>query len=348
MRRALTLVSLCALIASGVAVQGCDGDCWLGICCDDEGSPGTWDGYGSDTGYDGDVPYPGDGGDGCWICGGGGEVCCGGGAWCSTDGDCSGGEACSPTQGVCVPTVLGCPLTEECLGDPAGHVDEDFSGSAWQGTDPVFAGTLTGEGLSAQVEVDLDFYDDHLFGEGVASYVADEGWQEWVSVYVTGTRSGTSLAGQVIEQDGRRFDATFTAELIEASEIVGTVTISSEEGVVTASFHLVRTSPCGCEVAPAGCTTDGDCGGLLCVRGECVECVRSADCAAGQACVDGACAAEAEPECETTCDCGLGLVCEDGVCVEDGRPEPYCLTDCDCDYGAGETCVDGVCVPPVE
>lgn len=290
---------------------------------------------------------------------------------CTDDTQCHEGSVCSPYS-ECEAIVLRCPLTDECLGDPVGHVDEDLPDPetpqpTWQGTDPVFVGTVSINDEVLRVMVDLDFYDDHLYGEGIIAFYPDprvEG--DWLHFYITGNREGAFLSGQVIEQEGRTFDAMFIAELHEASEISGTIDIANEEGEFTGSFHLFRTSPCGCEIEGL-CTSEADCDpGFQCISSECVECVRNHDCPDGMICTDGTCMEQCEHECcgdgdcvegsqcvdnvcsrscEARCDCLEGEICGvDGFCeIPTEPPSPECSTDCDCDYAAGERCLEGIC-----
>lgn len=258
--------------------------------------------------------------------------------YCWSDEDCLDGQICNLSF-LCVDKVMDCPLTDECLADPDGYTPE------WVGIDPVYVGEATGEGITARVEMLIDFYDDHLYGEAVAMVDMGEGWvSEWIYLTVTGSRSGANLDGQIVEQNvtPRRFDATFTAELLSASEIVGTVSVASDQGNFTFSLHLYRTSPCGCDPTNQ-CTENADCpADHECVDGQCVEvcaeeCCDNADCPADHECVEGQCVEICIQECCDNSDCVNGDHCVNGECLTP------CSGPCDC--GQGEACVDGYCVP---
>ena len=337
------------------------------------------DGYGgSGGGYYGSPSsegYAGTSGGGPAGAGGGatGEAAAGGGtaggtaSFCENDAACGPGHACSPVDG-CVPIVSGCPLTPECIGDPPGYTSEWQP--AWQGIDPLFVGSLVGDDVLALVDIDLDFYEDHIYGQGVIVFRsgANEGWLE---VIITGTREGDALQGQILERWGaRRFDAVFQATLPSASEIVGSVTFASDLGEWNADMHLFRTSPCGCPPDPQACLGNADCpNGGVCLDATCVLlCGSDADCddpllrcidfvcqmppadpgcdpacPIGTSCVAGACLTD----CTHSCDCTSGQICAEGVCTDAPSQTPLpCETDCDCAYADGETCVEGVCTAP--
>jgi hypothetical protein len=288
--------------------------------------------------------------------------------FCDSDADCPAGFVCPP-DGVCVETVMGCPLTDECLADPEGYAPE------WQGIDPFFVGSFEGPGVTGRVRVFIDFYEDHLFGQGEVVAESAEGYQEWLEIVVTGTRDGADLWGQVVDPNAweREFDAVFSATLLSASEMHGVVTVSSDQGDLEASFVLYRTSPCGCETDddPDGtCELNEDCApGQVCIGGACVDvclddddcpegqicdchicidactdaCCDDADCGEGELCVDGACVAECQTACCEDADCPEGDVCVEGAC------QTPCELNCQC--GEGEICVDGYCQegePPPE
>jgi hypothetical protein len=249
MRRVLMVVAACALV---VGLCGCgakDVNCCRpnsNDSCYDCPDGGTWyDGWNNDNNNeipDGGSEPPNNGG-------------------CTKDRDCRHGEVCAPGA-QCMELVLGCPLTDECLLDPEGYTSE------WQGIDPTYVGSFQIDNTVGKVIVDIDFYEDHFFGEGWV----DDG-QSWLAipVAVTGTREGALLWGQAIQTDGgdREFDAVFDAELLSASEIVVMVTVASDDGEFSFDFTLLRTSPCGCEHVP-GCLGDRDCPeGQTCEEGLC-------------------------------------------------------------------------------
>jgi hypothetical protein len=67
------------------------------------------------------------------------------------------------------------------------------------------------------------------------------------------------------------------------------------------------------------------------------SCGDAGPCAAGEACVEGACLTP----CNASCDCPQGLVCEGGYCgAAEPAPTP-CENDCDCPSGG--TCTNGTC-----
>jgi Cys-rich repeat protein len=208
--------------------------------------------------------------------------------WCDSSEDCGPDEICAPF-GQCMALVLGCPLTEECLPDPEGYVPD------WMGIDPTYVGEFTVEDSQVRLIVNLDFYEDHLYGEGFGEIWSEYGYWEGYNFAVTGSRDGAQLWGQVIETDGfgRTFDLVFEAQLLSASEIVGTFSLSGDEGQVDGEYTLYRTSPCGCDEIP--CQEDADCPeGQVCQDGECVDdqeqpCTENADCEPGQVCLNGEC-----------------------------------------------------------
>ena len=288
-------------------------------------------------------------------------------SYCENEAACGPGQACSPIDG-CVAYVPGCPLTPECMGDPEGYSSDWHP--EWQGIDPFFVGSLVGDDVVALVDIDLDFYENHVYGQGVIVFRsgANEGWLE---VLITGTRDGNALQGQILERWGlRRFDAVYEATMPSASEIVGTVTFASDLGEWNADMHLFRTSPCGCPVDPPDCFETADCSsGAVCLDASCVRlCATDEDCndtslrcvefvcqqpapalecdqpcPSGTSCLDGECLTS----CAHSCECSSGQICEDGVCtaLSPQTPRP-CGTDCDCAYADGETCVEGVCSAP--
>ncbi|MBN2195877.1 MAG: hypothetical protein JW751_23875, partial [Polyangiaceae bacterium] len=289
--------------------------------------------------------------------------------FCRDDGDCSAGRVCVG-WGDCVDIVEDCPLTEECLADPPATE----APPEWLGIDPAFSGVLGDGDDPRRISVELDFYPDHLYGEGtIFDLLADTA----SDVIITGTRSGASLEGQIVAiGGGRSFDATFAGRLLSASRISGTFTWSDDHGVREGTLEWYRTSPCGCLAGV--CETDRDCGdGEHCTNERCQpdpECDDDRDCADGEACEAGSCAAvpgcerdrdcadgeiceagtcEAMPECEATddcvatdcyfdSDCGEGMICEAGSC----EAAPPCLNDADC--GEGMVCEAGSCeaAPP--
>ena len=71
---------------------------------------------------------------------------------CLTEG-CPAGMVCGVEQ-VCQEIVADCPLTDECLPDPEGY-------------NPFFIGQFFSEHMNRVIEVHLDFYQDHFYGEGL-------------------------------------------------------------------------------------------------------------------------------------------------------------------------------------
>ena len=76
---------------------------------------------------------------------------------------------------------------------------------------------------------------------------------------------------------------------------------------------LLIGTACSPEPRHAACSNDGDCEKLgakfrYCVVSRCVECLGSASCGEGRACVDGAC------ECASNKGCGMGETCAEGKC----------------------------------
>jgi len=262
-------------------------------------------------------------------------------SWCFGSEECPEGQICSLTN-ECREMVLGCPLTEECLADPDGYVPD------WVGVDPLYMGEATGDGITARLELLVDFYEDHFYGEAVAE-VLDWG-SSWLSLIITGDRSGAQLDGMVIDPDAseRWFDATFEAQLVTASEIIGTVQVSSEDGTFALDLHLWRISPCGCEIttctANTDCPPDHTCQEGSCVQGCAQECCADTDCPAGHACQSNECV----PTCGTyeCCDdshCPAGQVCQDYQCVDPCAAYECCLAS---DCIAGDDCVNGTCMTP--
>lgn len=92
----------------------------------------------------------------------------------------------------------------------------------------------------------------------------------------------------------------------------------------------------------ASCTSNDQCGAYeRCRQGLCeaVECRRTADCAAGQVCVDANC----EDSCNTTADCGSGYICSTHkYCTPD--PNVQCRTNAEC--ARDEVCDAGQCKTP--
>lgn len=233
---------------------------------------------------------------------------------CVDDSVCPEGQVCH-LDGICVPAVLGCPLTDMCLADPEGYSadwqDTEPAQTDWQGVDPRYAGSFVGPGVRGRVEVLIDFYDDHIYGEARGVVSRDGGAEApFDPVILTGSRDGAAIFGQAIPAAGARTaDVVIEARLLSASEIQGVATVTSDEGELQIDFRLLRTSPCGCDLS-------------------CEE--------------TGACATP----CEYRCDCPLGEACVDGYCTPEEDPPVTCDDDCDCEYSAGERCVDGVCQLP--
>lgn len=260
--------------------------------------------------------------------------------WCFGSGECPEGQICSLTN-ECRERVIGCPLTDECLADPEGYVPD------WVGIDPLYMGEATGSGITARMELLVDFYTDHFYGEAVVE--ADvPGWgMMWLNLIVTGDRSGAQLDGMIIDRDAteRWFDATFEAQLITASEIVGTVLVTSDDGAFLLNLQLWRISPCGCDTTTCTqeCCTNSDCpAGNECQNNQCVptcsafECCNDSHCAAGEVCQDNHCVDPcANQECCVAADCVAGDDCVNGTC------QTPCSGPCDCELG--EACVDGYC-----
>jgi len=112
-------------------------------------------------------------------------------------------------------------------------------------------------------------------------------------------------------------------------------------------------APCVPNCTGKTCDADDGCGtlcgceaGLTCVGTECKKaCAADADCAAGQKCVEGFCAAcvadctgktcDADNGCGTLCGCEAGLTCVGTECKK------ACEADADC--AAGQKCVEGFC-----
>jgi hypothetical protein len=256
-------------------------------------------------------------------------------SWCDTDEECAEGQICSLTY-ECRDRVLGCPLTDECLADPVGYVPD------WVGIDPLYMGEATGSGITARMEFLVDFYDDHFYGEAVVETVVPDLGQVWLNLIVTGDRSGSQLDGMIIDRDAseRWFDATFEAQLVTASEIIGTVQAASDDGTFTLDLHLWRISPCGCETTPCtadtNCPEDHTCQNGTCTQGCTEECCSNTDCPEGQECQNSQCADPcALGECCLASDCPADDDCVNGAC------KTPCSDPCACDLG--EACVGGYC-----
>ncbi|MBW1808228.1 MAG: hypothetical protein JRJ87_08540 [Deltaproteobacteria bacterium] len=259
--------------------------------------------------------------------------------WCEDNSDCHSGEICAP-GGQCMETVMNCPLTDECLPDPEGYVPD------WQGIDPTYVGTFEADGVVGRAIVDIDFYEDHFYGEGWVELKLDDWSFESLNIVVTGTREDDQLWGQVVDPDARErsFDAVFTAQLLSASEIRGVLQVSSDDGFFEGEFALYRTSPCGCDLQPV-CSSNADCPeGQQCHDGQCIEpdgsCVKNTDCAEGQVCLDGQCTVL----CTADEDCPEGQICDGCSCIPACQFE--CCTDEDC--SADHECIDNQCTPICE
>jgi cysteine-rich repeat protein len=234
--------------------------------------------------------------------------------WCESSADCGAGRVCSAWN-ECHDMVTGCPLTEECLADPEGYTPD------WMGVDPLYMGEASGAGISARMELLVDFYTDHFYGDALAVVQTGGFGEEILDLIVTGNRDASALDGQVVERHAqpRRFDAVLTAELVTASEIVGEVTVATDQGTFTLAFHLYRISPCGCDPA-APCTVSADCpASHRCEAGSCVpdceppagsECCDNVNCPAGDECVNGTCLTP----CTSSCDWAPGELCDAGYC----------------------------------
>lgn len=255
--------------------------------------------------------------------------------WCFGSYECPEGQICSLSN-ECREMVLDCPLTDECLADPEGYVPD------WAGIDPLYMGEATGDGITARLELLVDFYEDHFYGEAVAEVL---NWGSgWLSLIITGDRTGAQLDGMIIDRDAgeRWFDATFEAQLVTASEIIGTVQVSSDDGTFTLDLHLWRISPCGCDTtactANTDCPPDHICQDGACIQGCTQECCADTDCPAGQECQNNQCVDPcATYECCLATDCVAGDDCVNGACMTP------CNDSCDCD--TGEACVNSYCQP---
>lgn len=356
MKRALGLsfvLSLVLLLPSA----GCDGFCFsddcVDMCYDGDCGPSTCSPYGDNSNGDCycDGPhcdpwanYPNCESDTeCFE----GEQCVDGEChwdeptWCFNDGECAQEQICSLTN-ECRDRVLGCPLTDECLADPQGYVPD------WVGIDPLYMGTATGSGITARIEFLVDFYTDHFYGEAVVETLD---WSSgWFNLIVTGDRTGAQLDGMIIDRDAaeRWFDATFEAELITASEIVGTVLVSSDDGSFQLDLHLWRISPCGCETTTCSDTTDCPpdhaCQDGTCVPGCTQECCADTDCASGYECQSNLCVPTCGTyECCTDSQCPAGQVCDNNQCVDPCANQECCVA---ADCAAGDDCVNGACQTP--
>jgi len=205
--------------------------------------------------------------------------------YCEASTDCPEGQVCG-VGNLCLQTVPDCPLTDECLADPEGYTPE------WMGIDPYYVGQIEGNGFTGRIDLIVDFYSDHLYGDARA-YVTqvEQGYTEFLDLIVTGDRNGALLDGQIVERwaDPRRFDATFVGELISASLITTNVTVCMDQGCLQFTLQLHRISPCGC--TPGQCTLDEECDeGQLCDGGACkVPCATNCDCPSGQFCDAGFC-----------------------------------------------------------
>jgi hypothetical protein len=78
-------------------------------------------------------------------------------------------------------------------------------------------------------------------------------------------------------------------------------------------LFLLIGAACSTEPRYAACSNDGECEKVgakfrYCLQSRCVECVGSASCGEGRACVDGAC------ECTSDKGCGMGERCTDAKC----------------------------------
>ncbi len=342
--RVIFLTGAAALLT--LSLLGCDGnwcigDNCLGDCDDSCGScSNDWDDC-SDWGNDWDENTDWDNDwddDSDWNDNDDGNY-----TWCDMQHPCPEGMICT-TDERCLQIVENCPLTDECLGDPDGYTPD------WQGIDPIFIGEFHGDDLDGKVDVLLDFYDDHIYGNiNIAvQLINSEGliFYDYSQGTVTGTRDGATLWGQLVMFTSERtFDATFDAQLLSASEIEGTVRIDSDDGTYTARFRLFRTTPCGCDTSSSGCESNSDCQeGSICLDGECLQvCVSDEDCADGQVCENHECVEGCSSECCADDDCTEGDVCIDGACA------PACqLDDCceDQDCELGYECVDGQCLNP--
>ncbi len=263
--------------------------------------------------------------------------------WCFGSGECQAGQICSLTN-ECRDIVEGCPLTDECLADPEGYVPD------WVGIDPLYMGEATGSGITARMEFLVDFYEDHFYGEAVVETDVPGMGYLWLNLIVTGDRSGAQLDGMVIDRDAsqRWFDATFEAQLVTASQIVGTVLVSSDDGTFLFNLNLWRISPCGCETTT--CTTNTDCpANQVCQEGSCVpgcaqECCADTDCPAGNECQNNQCVPSCGTyECCNDSHCPAGQVCDNNQCVDPCAAQECCLA---ADCTAGDDCVNGSCQTP--
>lgn len=264
-------------------------------------------------------------------------------SWCSGSGECGAGQVCSLTN-ECRDRVMGCPLTDECLADPEGYVPD------WVGIDPLYMGQATGSGITARMEFLVDFYVDHFYGEAVVEAEVPGWGMMWLNLIVTGDRSGTQLDGMIIDRDAseRWFDATFEAQLITASEIVGTVIVASDDGTFMLDLQLWRISPCGCETTTCtdntDCPPDHNCQEGTCVQGCTEACCADTDCPAGSTCQSNQCVPSCSSfECCNDSHCSSGEVCENNQCVDPCANQECCVA---ADCVAGDDCVSGACQTP--
>jgi hypothetical protein len=167
--------------------------------------------------------------------------------YCKSHSECAEGMLCSLLNN-CEAVVQGCPPFDECLADPEGQaIDWDIN-NGLQGDDPHFLGSVGDDDSGCRMDVLIDFYPDHLYGEG------DFRCSHWTlppnysfSFRMKGTRDGRRLVGQLFDQwSQRNFEATFSAVLVSGSEIRGIISMKDDLNFLTGQMQLFRISPCGC------------------------------------------------------------------------------------------------------
>lgn len=103
---------------------------------------------------------------------------------------------------------------------------------------------------------------------------------------------------------------------------------------------------CLLELGALGCTSDADCGGLICdTDGSCVQCQASADCAEGEFCQEDNTCIATSSACSGDSDCFAGDVCQNSACFT--PPVQSCFGEADTSCTHGRTCAPSVllCLP---